>query len=170
MFEFHNFFDGLIGYETLRKLKADILTTENQLKFPTGIINMYRKYPDSAVLQLNCNETRVVNLPTDMNNGEFYLEDDIFLSSEVVVHAGVYSCSDSRVFVPVTNISNEPTKIVVNDPLAVELNNFDTDVEIPEIYNESKGRIFDQLRLDHLNNEEKINLMKVIADYEKIFL
>lgn len=169
VFDFHPFFDGLIGYETLRSLKADILTADDQLKFPTGTVNMYRKYPDSCVVQLNCNETRVVNLQTNESDGEFYIEDDIFLSPHVIIHAGVYSCSDNRVFVTVTNIANEPTKVVVNNPLTVELNNFVTDEEIPEISDRSKGRIFDQLRLDHLNNEEKINLLKMIADYEDIF-
>lgn len=130
---------------------------------------MYRKYPDTSVVQLNCHETLVVNLPTNVSDGEFYLEDDIFLSPQVIIHAGVYSCSDNRVFVTVSNVANEPTKVVVNDPLTVELNNFNTDEEIHETYDESRRIIFDQLRLDHLNSEERNNLLKVIAEYEKIF-
>lgn len=33
VFDFHNFFDGLIGYEPLRSMGTNILTGPNELKF-----------------------------------------------------------------------------------------------------------------------------------------
>lgn len=170
IFDFHKFFDGLIGYETLRSLNANILTTQNELKFPTGVVKMFRKYPDSSIVQLNSNETKVVNLPTNLINGEFYLEDDFALSTDVIVHAGIYQTFDNRAFVTVSNLSQGPSKVNVDGPLQVELNNFSTEEPIHNEHVETPKRtVFDQLRLDHLNSEEKINLLKTIADYENIF-
>lgn len=68
VFQFHKFFDGLIGYVTLRSMKADILTAENKLRFPSGMIDMFRKYPDKTVTQLNSNETKVLNLPINLKD------------------------------------------------------------------------------------------------------
>lgn len=170
VFDFHEFFDGLIGYNTLRSSKADILTADNLLKFPNGTIQMYRKYPNSTTIQLNCHETKVISLPTDVTEGEFYFENDIPLSPQINIHAGLYSCTENRVFVTVTNVSDEQAKVVIRDPLTVEINNFTTDEPVPvENFRDPTTRVFDQLRLDHLNREEKTNLLKLIADYEHIF-
>lgn len=169
VFDFHDFFDGLVGYETLRSLKADILTAENVLQFPTGAINMFRKYPTATTVQLNSNETKNVSLSTNMSDGDFYLENDISLSPQIIIHSGIYNCVDNRTTVTVSNISSEITKVLVNCPLEVELNNFSADETFPEECPIPRKNIFDQMRLDHLNREEKNNLLKMIAEYESIF-
>lgn len=50
VFDFHPFFDRLIGYEALQHLKANIITTTNELQLPYGTIQMLRKYPCSTKL------------------------------------------------------------------------------------------------------------------------
>lgn len=52
VFNFHNFFDGLIGYEALQILKAIIDTANNKLIFADCSIPMKRKFP-SKVSNLN---------------------------------------------------------------------------------------------------------------------
>lgn len=47
VFDFHPFFDGLIGYEALQNLKANIITSTNEIQLPSGNIKMLRKYPCS---------------------------------------------------------------------------------------------------------------------------
>ena len=64
VFECHTFFDGLIGYESLQKIKGNIITTSNELHFPSGTVKMLRKYPDSFSIKLNAYEQMVMKLPT----------------------------------------------------------------------------------------------------------
>lgn len=45
VFDVHPLFDGLIGYEALQLLKANILSGTNELQFPKGKIKMLRKHP-----------------------------------------------------------------------------------------------------------------------------
>lgn len=98
------------------------------------------------------------------------MESDIFIASKVAIHSGIYNCTDNRFFAIVTNFANEPTRIEVDEPLKAELNNFSLEEPTQdEVVKMNRTHIFDQLRLDHLNLEQKNNLLKVIADYENIF-
>ena len=169
VFDFHTFFDGLIGYETLRTMGTNIQTAQNELKFSNGIIKMFRKYPKLTSIQLNSNETKIMSIPVDKCEGEFYLDQDVLLSPDVMIHSGIYNSFDNRMLAIVSNLSSKPAKVIVSSPLEVELNNFTTNAIYPEKCTASNRRIFEQLRLDHLNYEEKLNLLKTIADYESIF-
>lgn len=45
IFQFHDFFDGLIGYETLRTFNAIINTAENSLQIDNKTIKMQKNTP-----------------------------------------------------------------------------------------------------------------------------
>ena len=125
IFDFHPFFDGLIGYETLKNLNADIITSKNELKFPTGTIKMKRKYPDVRSMHLNAHETKIINLPTKLN-GEFLLEDDLFIDKNVTIPSGLYLAENEYARVLVTNHSSEATQVQLNSyTLDPEINNFE---------------------------------------------
>ena len=59
LFKFHTLFDGLIGYESLKELGADVITSSNSLKFPEYSIQMLRNYPDSYSINLNAQEEKI---------------------------------------------------------------------------------------------------------------
>ena len=90
LFKFHTFFDGLIGYESLKELKADIITSSNSLKFPEYSIQKLRKYPYSYSINLNAQEEKIIQFPTDITNGDFYVENNLPLTSDVIVLPGLY--------------------------------------------------------------------------------
>ena len=170
IFDFHPFFDGLIGYETLKNLNADIITSKNELTFPKGTIKMKRKYPDIRSMHLNSHETKLLNLPTKLN-GEFLLEDDLFIDKNVTIHSGLYLAENEYARVLVTNHSPEAIQIQLNSyTLDPEINNFE--ICMPPNSTEKTGlkkALFDQLRIDHLNADEKEKLLKVISQHEDIF-
>lgn len=169
VFQFHNFFDGLIGYETLKNLKANILTGSNELQFPNGKIKMFRKYPDVKNINLNSQETRVIGLPIKTEDGDFFLENDLLIQQQVIIHSGLYHVSDNQTRVVITNYSNEPCKINLDQKiLKPEINNFETGT--PNLnQNVMKKSLFEQLRISHLNNEEQSKLLKLIHKYEDVF-
>ncbi|CAM6031658.1 unnamed protein product, partial [Sphagnum compactum] len=63
VFDFHDFFDGLIGYEALRLLNADLMISRNVLQLPDVEVPMLKKYPTGSKFYLNCLETKVVKIP-----------------------------------------------------------------------------------------------------------
>lgn len=168
LFDFHTFFDGLIGYESLIQFQADILPSSNTLKFPDYSISMNRKYPDSFTLKINTNEELAIELASEIENGEFYIENDFPLTEDVVVIPGLYRATNNKTVVVVKTINGTSAQINPNRPMFAELNNFE--IQYPENSSDfDKSKLFDQIRLSHLNPEEKSKLTKLVAKYSEIF-
>lgn len=168
VFDFHPFFDGLIGYETLQQLKAKILTSENVLEISNFKMKMQKKYPESTPLQLNANETKTISLSTNVTDGDFLIENDLEIHHNIIVHCGLYNAQGNRAYVMVSNLSNDPIKLEATGPIQVELHNFDT--YLPTIRPSNMKRpVFDQLRIEHLNEEERKKLLDTIANFQDVF-
>lgn len=169
VFDFHPFFDGLIGYEALQLLKANIITVSNELQFPEGRVKMLRKYPSKNPIQLNSHETKIINLPVNIEKGDFLVTKDTKISDSINVHAGLYNADNYFAYLAVTNNSNEPRHLDAIKPFEFELNNFETqNPPSPEI--PINRNIFNQLRTQHLNTEERDQLFKTIAEHQDVFL
>lgn len=169
IFDFHPFFDGLIGYEALQLLKTNILTSTNELQFPYGKVKMLRKYPCNTPIQLNANETKIINIPVNIEKGDFLVKSDTNISDSIFVHSGLYSADNYFAYLAVTNISKEPTSLDAVKPFEFELNNFETQ-NPPKTSCPMNRGLFDQLRLEHLNSEERKQLLKTISEHQDVFL
>lgn len=170
VFDFHPFFDGLIGYESLQLLKADILTSTNEIRLPHGIIKMKRRYPDVKSVYLNAHESKPVNLPTRVN-GDFFLENDLVVAPNVIIHSGLYSTKNENVQVLITNYSNESKRIDLDENIIrPQINNFETRTPFEEASKPSiSEKLLKQLRIDHLNPDEREKLLQVITKHENVF-
>lgn len=174
--KFHPYFDGLIGYESLRNLKAEILTSSNTLKLPTTSVNMLRKYPDSFSRNLNAYEEIPLPLKTNVPNGDFFVEHPLPLTDEVMILPGLYTAKDNKATVLLKNCCEVPVKISPNRLIFSELNNFEV---VQKVENYEPGYVFDntsidprlknQLRIDHLNIEEKRKLINLISKFPSVF-
>lgn len=63
IYEFHDFFDGLIGYEPSSLLNAAISTNSNTFHLPFANIVMQKRFPETTMFQLHVNETKLIELP-----------------------------------------------------------------------------------------------------------
>lgn len=170
VFEFHPFFDGLIGYQSLQELGADILTSTNELKFPSTNIQMFRKYPETTTVQLNTNETKIVNITSSIENGDFLIEQDIELHPNARILSGLYTSKNFKANVLISNVSKEPLELKISKPLIAELNNFEDNFSVTELEQNSKNNeLFSQLRINHLNAEEKRKLLQLVSSYKSTF-
>lgn len=176
LFKFHPFFDGLIGYESLSTLQIEIVTSTNTLRFPEYSIQMSRKYPDSFSVTLNALEETPISLNINLAKGDFYIEHPLPLTHDVMVLPGVYTANNNRAHVLLKNCCNFPVKICPNQVICSELNNFEEQPEIEKnerefIFNSCTidPRLKNQLRVDHLNTEEKNKLLSLISKYPGIF-
>lgn len=64
LFNFHNYFHGLIGYETLRSLGAVIDTPNDHLIIENKTIPLQRKHLEA--IDINAHETKPVTLATSL--------------------------------------------------------------------------------------------------------
>lgn len=169
VFHFHPFFDGLIGYETLKNLKANILTETNELEILNEKIKMYRKYPEIEQIHLNSNETKAINLPLTTHDGDFFLDNDLFIQNNVIIHSGLYNARHNQARVIITNYSSEPCKIKLDQHLLTpEMNNFETSTP-DDTKHQPASSLYEQLRISHLDSDERSKLLKLINKYEDVF-
>jgi hypothetical protein len=125
IFDFHKFFDGLIGYQFLQKSKAVIDAATNMLKFPDFSIQMKRKFPETRNLNLNLHETKLVELPVNLQNGDFLISDEIEFQTNAFILSGIYRANSGKAIVAVSNYYDK--QISFNHPeIQVEINNFET--------------------------------------------
>lgn len=168
IFKFHDFFDGLIGYESLQKINATIDTSSNTLKLPDIDVQMFKKYPDNQTVNLNANETRTIQVPIFNSNSDFLLEEDLLIQPSVFIHAGIYHCENNSAHVLVTNQSEDDISFTFPD-INLELNNFD-ECETPLDRSDFiDPHLIKQIRSEHLNREEKKNLFRVLSKYKHVF-
>lgn len=165
VFEFSEFFDGMIGYETLQNLRANICSTTNTLILGDKVIQMFKKGPD--VINLNAHETRTLQISLNAKNGDFLIEKDINVQPDVHILDGLYSVENRKATVLISNYSENP--VTANIPeLSIEINNFETVTEMNPEANIRKD-LFEQIRANHLNTEEKKALMQVIVKFQNCF-
>ena len=173
IFKFHNYFDGLIGSEIMKKLgvrldfKNSILETDD-----VKIKILYKPNLISKVYKVSSNSKILCNLPVDVKEGDIYVETN---NINLIISEGLYTCKNWYAIVEVINESNEPIEFSVEEPLKVKLvekefyefNNYNI---INDFENKTdKSEIKDLLRISHMNEEEKEEIIKLCTQYSDIF-
>ena len=130
---------------------------------------MYRKYPKSTPLQLNANESKFVCFPTTSKIGDFVIEEDIEIASNITINSGLYQAKDNYAYLLVTNAGNQDINFNIHEPFQCEPSNFETPVFKTSQSTELQPKLLQQLRLNHLNKEEQKELLKVVHSFPNIF-
>lgn len=177
LFDFHKFFHGLIGYEMLQQLDAKIDATSNTITILGKKIKMFKKYP--TIFSKNIEGESVCNIELPVSSekeGDFYIEDSIEILPNLTILPGLYHTKNHKAFMVVENRSNYEQVMNLDFPIQIELNNFDqcetgNDINFSDAITMSNRyrKLIDQLRLDHLNTEEKTKLLQIIDEYQSTF-
>lgn len=166
LFDFHNFFQGLIGYESLKSLRAVIDTAKDSLRIGSIEIPLHKKFPET--ININANETKAIFMPTSVSDGDFLFGNEVKLLKNVHILAGLYTSKNHRAEILIHNFSNESQEVSLGDVLNVELNNFE--VTSPQKSDSNKTESLNQhIRMDHLNSEERTELTKVLGKFQDVF-
>lgn len=173
LFKFHNFFDGLIGFETLHKLGCIIDASANVLILDNTVMPLKKKFPDT--IQLNFQESMhtIQEIPMPIDSGDFFLENDLKISSNVYVPSGLYSVSQNKTNLLFVNINQEPIVETIDyENITAEINNFET-INFPSKVSSAVTKISQQIekevRTDHLNTEERSKLFRLLRRYPMAF-
>lgn len=168
IFKFHDYFDGLIGYETLRTLNAVIDTAKNSLNINNREIVMKKKFPQMTELHF---QESVLNKPlrVPLENGDFYIERDVEISPSIKIPSGVYRAENNQAVFPLTNTDLENSVVSVDlDSIPLEICSFE-EIAPPQTQTKLNSKFTKQLRLKHLNQEERVGLIKVLSKHENTF-
>lgn len=131
---------------------------------------MFRKYPEVTSVCLNSNETKRVNLKSSIKNGDYLIEKDVDIQQHAKILSGLYTAKDHKTCVMMHNSSDKPIEIKISEPLMLELNNFENITPEEETDQHSRSEeLFSQLRIDHLNKEEKQKLLELVSNYKSTF-
>lgn len=167
IFKFHKFFDGLIGYESLRDLNAQIDIRKNTLKIGRKTIQMKGKFPEDHKINLTEQEFQFIKIKTE-ENGDFLIEEEKPHENFSIL-PGLYRSENNLAFIAVQNHSKTTLEINSNEikfdnsPKEVEDDMFDL-IDLPKQVDPKNFKIRD----DHMNEEEKIALRKVINQYKEV--
>ena len=165
--QFHDFFDGLIGYETLQTIKAKIDSETNTLQLPNFNIKMKKKILNPNKLTVNAMEIKFINIQTQYKEGETRIEKDIKINESLMIPSGLYKIQNYTIFAPIQNISNSEISIPTPN-ISIEINNFNLNTP-EECHSKNIPNLISQIRSQHLNSEEKKNLIKILTKHPKCF-
>lgn len=170
IYKFHNVFDGLIGYETLEKLQAKvdlhnkILITPNA-KVPIKILNSGTKTLFEALIRANSSKS--VKIPVTINQGDIYVPRTYI--SKCYIPSTVTLAQSGYAQLVITNPTNSDAIVSLLSPLEAHTlhNNFEV-LNIESTCNKTDN-ISSMLRTEHLNFEEKCNLLQLCENYSDVF-
>ncbi len=151
----------------MQKLKANINTAKNTLCLPDIELKMSKKFPDGKTINLNALETNTFEIHSEEPNGDFLIEDDLECHPNVFIHAGLYNITDSKTEIVISNNSDKNVSITI-PPIETEINNFETEY-FPFKDDRPSINLYDQIRTQHLNHEEKQKLFETISKFKSVF-
>lgn len=176
LFNFHNYFDGLIGLELLQqlKIKLDFNNSTLEIRDGTQIPLMFKPNFMSTIYTVPPQNKIIAHLPVDIENGDIHIK-PLEINRNLLIPEGIYQSKNWYSFIEVTNYSDEPQNFVIEQPIKVERLDSNQFSEIhnfsikSEIENPSDIDIIELIRIDHMNLEEKITIQKICKKFEDLF-
>lgn len=161
--KFHDFFNGILGSETLANLKAKIDYKNETLQLSNKKINFLKYYPSKP----NFNY-QTLTLKT-INDGDWFVPTFQKLHENTFIQPGLYRSENGKSTVKIIT-SNESQQSLPNYKLII--NNFETISPIPiDIENYlDRDTIKDLLRTEHLSKIEKDELISCILKHQQVLL
>lgn len=155
VFEFHEFFDGLIGYETLRDLNAQLDIGKNTLRIGRKTFNLEKKFPTSHKINISEQEYQFIEIPVNQK-GSFLVENETTLEHFSIL-PGLYQSRHGTAIMAIRN--HKP-----NTSLQLNTNEIEIGTDcfrlknVPKVNQNAKYNFRDE----HMNDEERSALKAII--------
>lgn len=172
LFRFHNDFDGLLGLDNLKLLKITLQFEKGMLITPYAKIPLkYHKISNSAnLITVHPRVEQIIRVKTNIKNGEIIIPHKIINNCEIPECVTI--SKDGYALTSILNTTNSPQNVDFSKPLEVEnfcqktleessLNNY--------MHYQKKKFNPSTIRTNHLNEEEKTEILKLCKEYSDIF-
>ena len=179
LFNFHDFFNGVLGLNDLMKLNLNIDLVNKKLIGPNLEIPFkFRQHTEvDFCFSVNPQEKTVKMLPVSIFEGEIITKPGRI--SELYIPQILSVSENGFALIEIQNPTDNTVTINLDEPLPVDPfdgNQFEI-FTMDHLHNPNinksqtkKSKISPLLRTDHLNSQEKILLNKLCNDYSDIFL
>lgn len=162
IFQFHDFFDGLIGYETLRDLNAQLNIGKNTLKIGRKTFKLEKKFSQNHKINLTEQEYQFLDLPVK-RDGNFLVEEETKFEHFSIL-PGLYEGRNGRAMMSIRNHNPQTTLQINCNEIEIGTDYFRLK-EIPKSTQTALDTEF-HFRDEHLNEEEK-RALKTVIDANK---
>lgn len=177
VFEFNPKYDGLIGLDLLKKLNASVNVGKQVLETKNAAIPLH-------IPETNENKTKLfhvtleprtevkVKIPIDKNINEGYIPQTVF-ANKLITPAALVRAENGKACTTILNMTDEKLTLELDKPL--EINEIELSSEQPnllvtnKIQNDLLKQNLKNLRLSHMNVEEKRAIHSLCLEYRDIF-
>lgn len=166
LYDFHEYFDGLIGNDILSDNGFCIDYSNKQLIRGNIKINInYKPVVKKYEYKVTTVGISKIKIPVDREHGDAYIEEQDF--GPCVLIGGMYSSNNWEAEIYLE--CKKHCKLEINQPIIC------TDVETLELNNLNLGSMYESnektidIDMNHLNTEEKKALRKLLCKYQNIF-
>lgn len=163
-FKFHDFFDGILGSETLAKFNAKIDYKSENLLLKEETFKYLKFFPTETPLY-----HYTVTLKTS-NKGDWVVPEFQKLNSNTFIEPGLYRADGSKTTINILSTGRQSPKL---PGLTLIVNNFETINPIPIITEHEKlsnEEIEKIIRTEHLSILEKTRLIDLVCANQQVLL
>lgn len=173
IFEFHKYFDCLIGLDHLQHLKASVDLNKSTLTTPNVVLKIHYRSTDalanSISINPNCEQIIEINI-ANVTNGEVVIPQ--IKVDKLVIPQCVTTVKNHKAICSVVNPTESCFSLTCNRPITVEnFENYNHKIEENLNIFDTEKLKFDLslIRTDHMNPEEKATISKLIREYHDLF-
>lgn len=178
LYKFHNFFDGLIGCEQLKKwnAKIDLAAHSLETEFTKIPIILYHNPQclNSHEITIPAQTTQLIRVPTDIAQGNIYIEEQTI--SGCYITECISIAENNLTIIQISNPWDTDIVIPIKNPICAQIFNEETfpishvtDTTLHTYTSERTREVLSQLRIEHLNAEETVNLINLCKEYADVF-
>lgn len=181
LFNFHNYFDGIIGIRDLRKLDLNIdLKNKRLFNKRVSIPLHYRDEFDTQKIEIPPQSTEIKRLKINLPDCTVLIPEISNEDKSIIIPASILKIQDEFTHLEIINTGSKTKMFEINtDFLTPFVSNFN-EIEyecfsIDQILtsnnkdDSNKDAPYPKLRTDHLNVEEKQALEKLVKQFKDIF-
>jgi RNase H-like domain found in reverse transcriptase/Reverse transcriptase (RNA-dependent DNA polymerase)/Integrase zinc binding domain len=177
LYDFHHFFDGIIGLADLIKMQLNIDFTNKRLISDRVSIPIKFRQPSDIQFQFSVGpfEKLLRSLPVNIEEGEILIKETRI--GELFIPETLSVARHGLAVVEIVNQTNKTLTTTLNEPICVdpfvsceyEIYNFNYFDKTLKLESCEKSIIDDLIRTEHMNSEEKKSMFKLCSQFLDIF-
>nr|CAH7745817.1 unnamed protein product [Callosobruchus chinensis] len=176
LFDFHKYFDCLLGVDNLKLIKAFIDLNKEVLILPDSNAKIYfhKTLPSSNFILVEPRTEQIIEVQvSDIANGDVIIP--YTRISNLEIPECIATVKNGKAICSILNPNDSQIKISHLEPLKVDQfadYELATAINDTNLHNFSTGEVkfdFSKIRTEHMNSEEKSAIFKLITEYPDIF-
>lgn len=176
-YNFHNYFDGVIGINFLRDLNLNIdFRTQQLIGNNFSIPFYYRQINKEHNFILNPHEIKIEKLPVSIQEGKIIINE--LELNNISINSCITTAQNGQAYIEIQNKSNLPQTFKISSVIPCEkIDHINHEfLSMEQVLNNTYvpdfqpiSNLDSSIRTNHLNPEEKTKLLKLCNQFKEIF-